>query len=835
MAQLCDKTRTRQEVRSVASNEAKVKFIAETGKFNEAISSADKKMQLLRAEAKLNATQLEETGTTVEGLENKHDNLQRQLEVSIEKKEALNQKLRKAIEYYGENSNEAIKYKVQVINAQNAEEKLRQTLNQCEEELEQQKAALENTENATETLSETVKRQQKEVNELKDEYIEIVHQYGETSEEARKLEKDIHDLSGELKQNKEAMSGAASRANELDQSLGKADDEGKEAAEGFTVLKGTLADLASEGIQWAISKLGELASYMAELPEQTREFRQDLATLDTSFDNAGLSAEEAENSWKDLYAVFGEDDRAVETANNISKMADNQEELSNWVTITTGIWGDYQDSLPVEGLAEASNETAKTGKVTGVLADALNWTSESAKLFAEYIEEGETAEDGFNKALAECTDEQERQQLITETLIKLYGESAETYRETAAAQMDAKEAAAEHMLVEAELAAAVEPVTAEFTKLKTELMEGAQPAVETMSSVMLDAIGWMREHPTTVKAVAAAVSVLAIGLGGLAVATGIYTAAQWAMNSALLANPITWIAVGIVAAIAAIVAGGVALYENWETIETKGQELWNTMTETFSSIKENVTEKIEDTKESVIGAYNEIKSGVEFVGNALENTVQEKLNSMKNAYEKHGGGITGIMAASMEGVKGIYSAGYTFIDTLTGGKLTAIKNKFESILSNAGEIVKEQIDKIKGFFDFSWSLPKLKLPHISISGKFSIDPLSVPKFSISWHELGGIFVRPTVLNTPGGLHGFGEAGPEAILPINKLEEYVVNAIEKTQRETDIGELISAITDLASRPIGLIVNGRNYATAIAGDCDSVNGLRTSLMERGLVLE
>ena len=517
------------------NNEAKIKFSAETGEFNDQIKKANNELSELRAELKLNETQMKATGNSVESLENKHQILTKQLDAAKDKTEALAQKVEAAARIFGENSDEASKLKTQLLNAQNAEEKLRQAVRQCADELSDQKREADKTESATEKLTDTIEKQQTELDDLKRKYQDAVLQYGKTSDEAKILKREIKDLSGELKDNQTQLGKVEKAANDLDKSFDKAADSAVQAGDGFTVLKGVVSDLASKAIQAAIDKIGEFVGYLADLPEATRELRQDMTTLTTSFDNMGFSTDQAKGVWKDLYAVFGEDDRAVEAANHISKMADNQKELNDWVTITTGVFGTYQDSLPVEGLAEAANETSKTGTVTGVLADALNWSSEAAAMFAGYMSEDVvTAEDAFNEALKECTTEQERQQLITDTLTALYGDAAQTYRDTAGAQMEAKEAVAEHMLAENDLATAIEPVTTAWQEMKTTLLVELAPAIEAVSGALIDAIGWMKEHPTVVTAVATAVGILAAGLGGLAVALGIYTAAQWLANSAML-------------------------------------------------------------------------------------------------------------------------------------------------------------------------------------------------------------------------------------------------------------------------------------------------------------
>lgn len=132
----------------------------------------------------------------------------------------------------------------------------------------------------------------------------------------------------------------------------------KDAADDIDAMDIAVGNLVANGITALISKAGEAVTSLYNMAEETREFRQDMGTLETAFSEANFSADTATDTWKDLYAVFGEDDKAVEAANNIARMADSQEDLNDWVEITTGIWGTYQDALPVEGLAEAAGETA---------------------------------------------------------------------------------------------------------------------------------------------------------------------------------------------------------------------------------------------------------------------------------------------------------------------------------------------------------------------------------------------------------------------------------------------------------------------------------------------
>ena len=157
-------------------------------------------------------------------------------------------------------------------------------------------------------------------------------------------------------------------------------------------------------------------------------------------------------------------------------------------------------------------------------------------------------------------------------------------------------------------------------------------------------------------------------------------ASVWSFTAALLANPITWVVIGIVALIAAIVL----LYNKCEWFRNLVNNLASVIVGVLGKGL-NVVKGIFTSLGSVIGT----------VMNAAKDTVAEKLNNMKDAYEQHGGGIKGIAAAAVEGVKGIYTAGFTFLDNLTGGRLTEIKNKWSERLAPVKEITDTVMDAAK--------------------------------------------------------------------------------------------------------------------------------------------
>lgn len=354
---------------------------------------------------------------------------------------------------------------------------LRQAINRAVDGLGGLDDAARQASDAASRLSNTMDSQRDALRAAQRQYAAYVLSGEESSQAAQELANSIRELSSDLNRNESRMREAQEAAQRLTREMDDADgsfdrarsglddvsDSASDTEGGFTVMKGAIANVVGNGITALIGKCAEAASSLYGLAEETREFRQDMATLETAYAKAGFSAETAGDTWKDLYAIFGEDDRAVEAANNIARMADNQQELDKWTKITTGIWGTYQDALPVESLAEAAAETAKVGTVTGTFADALNWNSEAATMFADYMSEDvTTAEDAFNVALSECTSEAQRQALITDTLIALYGDAATKYEETAGSIMDANKATAEYSLKTAELGERIEPVTTAF-------------------------------------------------------------------------------------------------------------------------------------------------------------------------------------------------------------------------------------------------------------------------------------------------------------------------------------------------------------------------------------
>jgi phage-related minor tail protein len=560
-----------------------------------------------------------------------------------------------------------------------------------------------------------------------------------------------------------------------------------------------------KGVGTAVAGAG--AAFLA-LGPATAELRTNQAKLSAAFETAGASAEVATGVYNDLYRVLGDDGQAVEAANHLAKLTTEEKALSEWTTICQGVYATFGDSLPIEGLTEAVNHTAQLGEVQGPLADALEWSGQST--------------DEFNAKLAECSSLEEREAFIREALNGLYSDAAATYEESAAAILAQNEAQAKMNESMAELGAVAAPIMTMLSELATEVLgqltpyitefaEKHGPALKEALSGIGEAVGkvisWIADNWELVSTLAAIVL-------GIAAALSVFSTVMGIVNAVMMASPVTWIVLAIVAAIAALVAIIVVVIKHWDEIKAVTLKVWNAIVDAvktavnkvvewfnelkskikvhIDNIKQNITTIFSNIKEIIVAYIQTAKDIVLTVFDGIKNGIQNRIETVKNVIQNIVKLIkaifTGDFGAAKEAVLGIF-------DSIK----TGIKNKIE----NARDTVKSVIDKIRGFFNFTWSLPKLKMPKISITGKFSLSPLQVPKFSISWNKLGGVFDKPTLFNYGGSLQGIGEDGAEAVVPLENNLEW-------------LNKLANMLSDrMGNKPVVLTVDGKVFAqTAIS---------------------
>ena len=392
-----------------------------------------------------------------------------------------------------------------------------------------------------------------------------------------------------------------------------------------------------------------LAAAFVALDGATEEYRIAQGKLNAGFSAAGFSAETARKSYRNFYAILGDTDTATEASQLLANMAKNEEEVTKWTRIAAGVHGTFGDSLPIEGLVESANETARTGQVTGVFADALNWVG--------------IMEDDFNAKLEQTTDVSKRNRLIMDTLSASYDTAATSFYKNNQQVIDARrnQATLDETLAKVgdtsanvknrlwELAGAADDgsvragsaldwvqtkadafgawvegldfsaLSARFDSAFGDMAQKAGDMLHTAG----DAMKWCKEHSDLLigglKLLAAAwgiskimafnstaagfiktVMAMLAPTAAQTAATGAAATAQGTLNTVMAANPIG----AVILAVEALVAGGILLYKNWDTVKAKAGELWTKVKTVFGGVRDTITGAFDAAKEKVKGFFS---------------------------------------------------------------------------------------------------------------------------------------------------------------------------------------------------------------------------------------
>lgn len=462
---------------------------------------------------------------------------------------------------------------------------------------------------------------------------------------------------------KDEMSGGLVAAAKAAKKSGKnIDDSMMQATRKVVAFRNksvtALGDFAKKSVKAVGAAVAGVTAAFVALDGATEEYRVAQGKLNAGFQAAGFSADVARKSYRNFYAILGDTDTATEASQLLANMAKNEEEVTKWTRIAAGVHGTFGDSLPIEGLVESANETARTGKVTGVFADALNWVG--------------IMEDDFNAKLEQTTDVSKRNRLIMDTLSTTYDKAADSFYannqqvinarrnhatldETLAKVGDTSSKVKNQLWV---LAGAAEDGSIrsgsalDWVQQKTEAfgtwVEGLdlsalkQQFDENFAQGLQkagDAMDWCREHAdglkTGVKLLAVAFGLVKLAqfnqsvaggasallgmgktvltmtgvLGGQTAATGAATAAQTGLNAAMSANPIG----AVILLVEGAIAVGVLLYKNWDTVKVKAGEVWNSTKTAFGGIRDSITGAFSAAKEKVAGFFSWLDQKIESV------------------------------------------------------------------------------------------------------------------------------------------------------------------------------------------------------------------------------
>lgn len=479
-----------------------------------------------------------------------------------------------------------------------------------------------------------------------------------------------------------------------------------------------------------------VATAVTAFADSQEEAIQQTAQLETSFERAGGTTEQARSAYASFYRLIGEQDTATEAAQNLARLTTNEQELQAWTDIAAGAFATFGDALPLENLAEAAQETAHTGTVTGGLADALNWSTASADqwsaalagnsaaqdAFNAAVAAGETKEDAFNAALAACGSEQERASLITETLTGLYGEAGKQYQDTNEDLLASRDAQNELNQSMQELGEAALPVKQAVAEIGSELMGTLAPAIESVT-------GWYKDLSPEQQELVKNLALGAVAFGGVATAAGktmeaasgvgsafqtagsLFSGAKDVMSDVgfldkaksgfgslgtkakgvagtlsgalssgwtkfvglIAANPI---ALGV-AAVAAAVAGLTWFFTQTET----GKQMWSDFTSWISEKWQGVCDFFSGAGEWFAGVWNEVQTGAQ----EFADGIGEKWESLKQGASETWEGLRQGASETWTSIKDTAgSLAQGAVDTISGwwGNLQAnTSNAFMGIKS----------------------------------------------------------------------------------------------------------------------------------------------------------
>lgn len=420
-------------------------------------------------------------------------------------------------------------------------------------------------------------------------------------------------------------------------------------------MKGVLAGIS----------VAALAASIGELVSVTNEFQEDMGKLSVAAQQNNVATDAANGAYRDMVGILGETDQSVEAVNHLFALCgENTQALSDWTNIASGVYATFGDSLPLEGLTEAANETAKVGQVTGPLADAINWASQAAvqqgvalsgnqaaiDAYNSALADGATQEDAFNAALAACNTEQERAQLITDTLNGVYAEAGAQYQQTNADVIAYRQSQSDLTAAMSSLGQAFMPIVTGLTNVATMLLSGVQPAVQWFVTNLPIIAPILAGIATTIGLLAVVLNASTIATTAQTVATNAAAAAQGLLNMVMNANPIALIVTLIAGLVVAIIG------------------LWNN-SEAFRAFVTSAFQQIQQVAQVVIDAI------VNFFTVTVPNAIGVVIGFFQNLWNS----IVSVFNGALSTVSGFVSSVVSFFTV-------SVPNAVSNMLSAAGRI-----------------------------------------------------------------------------------------------------------------------------------------------------
>lgn len=508
----------------------------------------------------------------------------------------------------------------------------------------------------------------------------------------------------------------------------KAGSEGDSLASKLKSGLSTAGDIVSKGFKVAGTAAVAFGGSLLALEANTEEYRAEMGRLNTAFEASGYSTNTAKQAFTDFYKILGKTDTATEASQLLAKLALNEQDMATWTNIAAGVWGTFGESLPIEGLIESANETANVGKVTGVLADALNWAGIS--------------EDEFNAKLAACGSEAERNQLIMDTLSGEYDEAADAFHRNNAALEESREN-------QIKLKDAMSQVGGAVTILKNKVLSELMPTITSMASSLASFLTGFDPTPlvTAFNMLLSVIRFLAPAItafvAAFMAARVILTVVQMVnqvrtaftlLFSVLTMNPFTIVVTAIIGLImvlvtlwntnesfrAAVIVAWTAIKNAFITAWLAVQSAWGSATAFFSSIVEGIKAAFATVESFLSQAFSNAWAAIQAIWGVAVAFFAGVWAGIEAVFSVVAGVLGGFFSAAWAAVQGAWSVAVSFFSGVWSGIqsiFSVVAEVLGGFFSDAWEAVQRAWSNVRSFFSGKYN--EIKSAFSTAAGDFS--------------------------------------------------------------------------------------------------------------------
>lgn len=567
-------------------------------------------------------------------------------------------------------------------------------------------------------LSESYRKNEEELSELETTLKKTIDQYGKESKEAISVATAVDKQAREVSRVKTEYNQAQTALNKMNREMEELENESKNNVSWLKKMEDGLDDAGKSASSFGeilgagaiIESIKGIASSISDVIESTKEYRKIMGSLEVSSENAGYSAKETEETYRNLYGVLGDEQTAATTTANLQALGLEQDKLTDLTNMAIGAWAKYGDSIPIDSLSEAINETIKTGTVTGTFADVLNWAG--------------TSEDDFNTKLQAANSEIERANIVMQEMARQgLGEASAAWQKNNEDLVAANQAQADFQENAAQLSERLSPVMTtvkngfndifkaileitkgiDFNALAEQIKQGFQFFIDNILPKIVDFFKFVMENKDTIISIISGIGAgfaawnvgqmiagLVKNIGGFISALKNANFSFSALNATMKANVI----ILIISLIAGIVTAIINLWNTNEDFRSAVTNIWNGIKETFTNVVDAIvgffTETIPNAASSLVDKIKETVSNIaKFLLN-IRKSIDETVGNIKDSI------VSGIQKA-IDFITSLPGKAIQWGKDMINGFVNGIKKAIGGIVDAVSGIA----DTIAGFLHFS--------------------------------------------------------------------------------------------------------------------------------------